>query len=436
MMLDKLTKVVDDINTTNSILDKRERLSRYPEIKEILYYVYNPMYVYHVTSKSIHKYKQKDKSVNKNIVETTETLIELLDTLRNREYTGHNAIKRVLGFIRTHPEHEELILKVIDKDLKIRMGVKQINAVFQGLIPEFVVALAERLDKHITYFEKHDEWLISRKLDGARCIAITNIKRGVVSFYSREGREFLTLTKVRDLLATQLLPALQEDMVIDGEICIMKDGVESFSSIMKEIKKSNHTIDNPCYKVFDFLTRKEFDERNSTRVLKERLELYKKMVPQTQLIHCLEQSDYTPERLSKQMLDVEKYKWEGLMLRRNIGYEGKRTKNILKVKSFEREEYKVVSMSSSLISNNGSEFSNQYGLKSVQIIHRGCIVDVGSGFSCNERKYYHEHPDKIIGKTISVQFFEETNNVNKQGHATYSLRFPTFKGLYGDERDF
>ena len=70
MMLDKLTKVVDDINTTNSILDKRSRLSRYPEIKEILYYVYNPMYVYHVTSKSIHKYKQKDKSVNKNIVET------------------------------------------------------------------------------------------------------------------------------------------------------------------------------------------------------------------------------------------------------------------------------------------------------------------------------------------------------------------------------
>jgi DNA ligase 1 len=34
--------------------------------------------------------------------------------------------------------------------------------------------------------------------------------------------------------------------------------------------------------------------------------------------------------------------WEGIMLRKDIGYEGKRSKNLLKVKKFYDAEYEVV----------------------------------------------------------------------------------------------
>ena len=125
--------------------------------------------------------------------------------------------------------------------------------------------------------------------------------------------------------------------------------------------------------------------------------------------------------------------WEGLILRKNVGYEGKRTKNLLKEKTFHREEYKVIRIVSDKISNNGSEYSNQDGLKFAVITHKGFEVDIGSGFTCEERKYYHENPNEIVNKIISVQYFEEIKRLVK-GKDHYSLRFPTFKGIHGVER--
>ena len=71
------------------------------------------------------------------------------------------------------------------------------------------------------------------------------------------------------------------------------------------------------------------------------------------------------------------------------------------------------------------------GLSSVVITHKGFKVNVGSGFSIKQRKLYKEHPELIIGKTITVKYFEET--INQDGGI--SLRFPTIKHIYEDGRD-
>jgi DNA ligase-1 len=65
------------------------------------------------------------------------------------------------------------------------------------------------------------------------------------------------------------------------------------------------------------------------------------------------------------------------------------------------------------------------------IQHKGYTVRVGSGFSIEQRQEFYKNPKKILGKIILVQYFEETEN-EKGG---ISLRFPTFKYLYGDARD-
>ena len=44
---------------------------------------------------------------------------------------------------------------------------------------------------------------------------------------------------------------------------------------------------------------------------------------------------------------------------------------------------------------------------------------------------YKEHPEELIGKTITVQYFEETTD--KSGNI--SLRFPTCKMVYENGRD-
>ena len=58
------------------------------------------------------------------------------------------------------------------------------------------------------------------------------------------------------------------------------------------------------------------------------------------------------------------------------------------------------------------------------------IWDFKDQFWANPKDFY-KNPKKILGKIIQVQYFEESNNQD----GGISLRFPTFKYLYGDKRD-
>ena len=69
-------------------------------------------------------------------------------------------------------------------------------------------------------------------------------------------------------------------------------------------------------------------------------------------------------------------------------------------------------------------------LAQVYIVHKGNSVAVGSGFSQQERIKYQDDPALIVGKTITVQYFEETKNQN----GGLSLRFPTVKHIYQNGR--
>ena len=124
--------------------------------------------------------------------------------------------------------------------------------------------------------------------------------------------------------------------------------------------------------------------------------------------------------------------WEGLMLRKNNGYKGKRSKDLLKVKKFYDEEYKVIDLESNKIRyiKEGMEVEEEM-LSNIIIEHKGNKVGVGSGFTIDERKNYHKNPEEILGKTVTIQYFEESKN--KDGE--YSLRFPVLKHIYENGRN-
>ena len=54
------------------------------------------------------------------------------------------------------------------------------------------------------------------------------------------------------------------------------------------------------------------------------------------------------------------------------------------------------------------QFEERYGLTSVIVVHRGNRVGVGSGFTAEERIRFGKDPSLIIGKTITVKYFEES----------------------------
>ena len=78
-----------------------------------------------------------------------------------------------------------------------------------------------------------------------------------------------------------------------------------------------------------------------------------------------------------------------------------------------------------------------FGLKETKIFtgitiqHKGYTVRVGSGFSLDQRKEYGADHSKIIGKIMTVSYFEESTNQD----GGLSLRFPTVKHIYDGERD-
>ena len=187
-----------------------------------------------------------------------------------------------------------------------------INKVIPGLIPTFDVALANKFDPKRA--DWNDVWLASRKLDGVRCITIVDIQ-GNVKCYSRQGNEFETLDVVREAVKQMGL----RGVVFDGEICLMdKDGNEDFPGIMKQIKRKNHTIDNPRYVMFDYLTLSEFDNKSSEMPLTDRLGRFAKVTFQllsSKYLSVLQQVVVADDdHFAKLSSEAEELGHEGLMV--------------------------------------------------------------------------------------------------------------------------
>ena len=422
--MEELKLFIDEMQATSSSLDKVAILKRQSKfIQKVLEYTYNPYKQYNVTSKTC------KKNVGLFCYNRYNSIFELLDDLTNRVYTGHDAIALVNGFVTANPGYEDIIYRVVDKDLEIRAGAKVINKAFTGLIPEFNVALAQNYDNKCDW---NDNWYASRKLDGVRCLAVVDTE-GKCTLYSRMGKEFTTLNKVKYAIeATGII-----NTVFDGEICIIdKDGNEDFQSVMKELRRKDHQIENPTFMIFDMIHKTEFDKGKSTDILSERLHTLRTWLgpryDTKETLRYLDQAVITDDRhfdIWAQMATDNN--WEGFMLRKDVGYEGKRSKNLLKVKKFFDAEYTVVDCDVSPMSvvRDGKE-AQETMLAQVWIEHKGYKVKVGSGFSQEQRLKYTQEP--IVGKTITVQYFEETHN-DKGG---ISLRFPTVKHIYENKRNY
>ena len=423
--LEKLQDFVNEMKSTSSLLEKKaiiEKVKNDNFITQALYYTYNQFLKFNVTSKNC---KKLDHIIDEEC--GFVDLWELLDDLNNRTYTGHDAIAMVNGFVDQHKEYEDLIFSIIDRNLEIRASESVINKVIPGLIPTFDVALATKYEPKFCDFE-NEEWLASRKLDGVRCIIRKEGDK--VTAYSRQGNEFTTLQKVLD--DVKLMPG---DFVLDGEICLMdENGNEDFQGIMKQIKRKDHTIANPKYIIFDYLTLEEFDTKEGDTKLSDRLARLYGGQTKTYTLSILAQIDIENEQqLSDMISEADKSGYEGVMLRKNVGYEGKRSKNLLKCKKFFDAEYEVldVDFDTHRIIRDGKEVVMPM-LAQAWIEHKGYRVAVGSGWNQAQRLWYAGNymNESIVGKTITVQYFEETKN--QEGGI--SLRFPTVKHVYENGR--
>jgi ATP dependent DNA ligase domain/BRCA1 C Terminus (BRCT) domain len=475
-------RFVKKMLSSNANLDKQKIFIDFvkdasSDFIQILKVIYHKQLKFGITSKNILKFEDGKWNHSRDYVKMK--LIDFVDQLVGGDISGHDALKAAISFLTDYSDYRETLLLIFNKDLKLRFGLNLVNKAIPDFVPVFNVSLGYGYDDKTSKHVETGDWFISKKLDGVRCITIINFDANTnvanIEFFSRGGLKFKSLAKVESELQTfipTVLPSLSQfkknidgkdviKIVLDGEMCIIdENGNEDFRSIVSQIKRKSVTVERPRYLVFDMLTWEEFKTEKSKRIFSDRLNVMKQLFPsyqtdilkykeevtnenENEIIKLLPQLPFTEEMFSIMSKQAEKQKWEGLMLRKDTVYSGKRSNDLLKVKEFETEEYIVKDVVFGIfpVINEDSGLQEDVEmLASVVINHKGLntttneqdikVVNVGSGFSLDERRSYHANPDLIKGKTISVQFFQTIRS--RDGKE--SLRFPTFKGMYGSKR--
>ena len=313
-------------------------------------------------------------------------------------------------------EADRLFAKeLLIKSYRCGVDAKTANKVLgEGFVLDFQVMLAQK------YFEAPDyvigkSFTLTQKLDGVRCVAV---KQGNdIKFFTRQGKRLYGLTEIEAQMKN-----IEDDIVLDGEILANGEGTSAeqygatTSALLSDGEKAGLT-----YHVFDILRPDEFFQQISVLPYVLRRELLEKTVPEGNAIKVLPVL-YIGDDVSqiKTCLDAaRKANQEGIMININDApYHYGRTKDLLKVKVMQDCDLRIIGFE-----EGKGAFSGTLG--AIVVDYKGNPLKVGSGYSIADRAEIWQAKDELMGRVITVQYFEET--VPKSGIA--SLRFPVYLRL-------
>ncbi|GAA5898178.1 uncharacterized protein JCM6883_000948 [Sporobolomyces salmoneus] len=249
-------------------------------------------------------------------------------------------------------------------------------------------------------------WWVSEKLDGVRAYW-----DGQTTLWSRTGK---ALSAPQDFLAQ-----LPRGRSLDGELYIGRNRFDETSGIVRSLHSPRW--DELKYMVFDapFLSNSPFEDRLAcleSLFPSLSLEDVEKEQPDKKKVEsCVALVEHKVcqgmEELKKQLVEVQNLGGEGLMLRQPGSlYVGKRSRTLLKVKTFYDAEAKVVGYEA-----GKGKYEGMTGSLVCQMQDGKTTFSVGSGLTDERRQ-----SPPAVGSIITYRFFELT----KQGIP----RFPTFVG--------
>lgn len=154
------------------------------------------------------------KCVEKNLGEALDFLSE---ALCGRSVTGHEAIDQTTKLLaQLSVEDRDLVLKIINRDLRINVGRTNINKVFSGLIVKPVYMRCDTFSKKAAKKINPIDSFVQLKADGTyRDFTVEN---GVVSSTSRSGEDY-----DYPLINAEL--SQRPDGHYIGELTVVRDGV-------------------------------------------------------------------------------------------------------------------------------------------------------------------------------------------------------------------
>ena len=359
----------------------------------------------------------------------------LADQLINRELTGHaarDAIELAMS-VATTAQWNGFYRRILIKDLRCGVSEKTVNKVAkdfpQYAVPVFTCQLAHDSANHEKKMTGKKQ--IEVKLDGVRVITIVR-KDGRINMFSRNGKEFHNFGHIiKEIETVTKFDPPPYDLVLDGEVMSA-----NFQDLMKQVhRKDNVTASDAVLHLFDCVPLDEFQKGvwNKPQNVRSQLVVHWVTKHQSFLKHvqALEWEDVDLSTTEGEQRFVQLNKaavdggYEGVMIKDvDAPYECKRSHAWLKAKPFIEVTLSVTAVEEGTGRNEGRlgalVCSGEDDGKDIR-------VNVGSGFTDDNRSTFWASRDDLIGQLVEVRADAVTQNQD----GTYSLRFPRFKTFRG-----
>ena len=370
---------------------------------------------------------------------------ELLHLLSTRQVTG-NAARDAIALISMKFDSDEwnnFCAPVIRRDLRAGISEKTINKVVKGTkyqIPVFGCQLAANSEGRP---EMRGIKRLEPKLDGVRVLMMAIMSDAgdvTVVSYSRNGKVFENFTHIENqieqnftkIVRTAATSNMSMGFVLDGEVIS-----SSFQELMRQARrKENVQAEDSVFNVFDIIPLTAFREGHWNAQLSKRIKILESLrpvvdaMPNVELLpHLMVDLDTSEGRdqLDRYAADQVEAGFEGIMIK-DLGapYECKRNTSWMKYKPVYDYDLTVIGIEEGTGKNQG-----RMGALVCEGVDDGknITVNVGSGYTDEERQSYWNDKDSVIGQTAVVMADAITQNRD----GTYSLRFPRFKTFRDDK---
>lgn len=324
--------------------------------------------------------------------------------------------------------------RILIKDLRCGVSEKTVNKVVEKkyehyTIPVFSCQLAHDSANHETKVVGRK--LIEVKLDGVRVITIV-YPDGRVDQFSRNGKELVNFPLIKEQFArVARAGGISEPTVFDGEVMS-----SSFQDLMKHVhRKSDVKTDDAILHLFDIVPLADFETGKCATRQDQRSQMlevwhstWANVIPNITVVGqknvdlntALGQLQY--KEINAQAIAGG---YEGIMIKDiDAPYECKRTVAWLKLKPFIEVSLEVINVEEGTGKNVG-----RLGALVCSGVDDGktITVNVGSGFSDDQRIEFWNLRSELIGNVVEVRADAVTQNQD----GTYSLRFPRFLRFRG-----
>lgn len=407
-------------NAKGDILVKYTEL---PYFKEVIHFMYNKFITTGISKKKINQ----DIGISLEGLVEVNTLLEMMNYVKDNNTGKLENVSVVNSYIKKYPKHEKLLQGIATKDIPLGVSESTINKVYgKTYVPTFDVMKAQKfdIDKHSNSEGKLKEtYAITKKLDGTRAICLID-DNGNIDFKARSGRPHEGYTQlIEDIKQLGI-----RKVVLDGEL--LAKNVDNLPSdelftLTQSVTRKKGEKEDVIFWVYDLIDYEGYVNGESKYIYKERrtqLDNNEKLKESKYVkpLPILEETDelYKVMEYSEW---ADKEQLEGVMLNSlESKYVTKRTKNILKVKTFHRVDLRCIGVDQDRHGNNLAG--------AIVVDYKGYKVGVG-GLKDVYKEEFWKNPNKVIGKIVEIEYFEESKNRN----GGISLRYPTFVQIREDK---